>query len=142
MGHARRIWDLCYTSGRIASWVTGIWIVTVVPKAMLETSSSVGWWQSRQEGVQRKEARPSGCAFEQDTGTFYFLAATESTALFSHVLLSRYSALLNQKGEVRAKTPAAVRTVWPCDLTGLPSVWVTESGHRDQGRVCFRTRRH
>lgn len=84
---------------------------------------SGGGRTGRQEGVQRKEARPSGCAFEQDTGTFYFLAATESTALFSHVLLSRYSALLNQKGELRAKTPAAVRrTVWPCDLTGLPSV--------------------
>lgn len=101
------------------SWVTGIGIVTVLPKAILKTSSSVcgttGWWQNRQE------ARPSGCAFEQDTGTFYVLAATESTALFSHVLLSRYSALLNQKGELRAKTPATVRK----------TVRVTESGHRD-----------
>lgn len=92
----------------------------------------LGGDRTGKRGVQWEEVRPSGCAFEQDTGTFYFLAATESRALFFLVLLSRCSALLNQKGELRAKTPATVRkTVWPWDLTDLPSVWVTESGHRE-----------
>lgn len=74
------MWDMqegfgtCATPlGRITSWVTGIGIVTDLPKAVLkslhQSVALLGGGRTGKRGVQRKEVRPSGGAFEQDTGT-------------------------------------------------------------------------